>query len=316
MARKKKAELVPIETEKESDNILLQSKVDVDTIRNELRNYVDERVNKAFFDELENSNKKLVREKSKRIFWKNIIIVILLGLVGFLTYLLYSNNYFDKYFNKSTPQEEKKEEKKEEATPTPAPTSSPTATPTATPTPPTLEELKKEYGKLIDDYYVTDNSIYLVDFYDGKLTDDMKKYITLNAFDFSVFEKGDDYNLIKESMFKLMYEDLFNDDYSQGSFAYDDNKVKYVKAMESYMTSSLLVRDKNNIVREIKDIKVDGSEVTITTVDGLVKDNKLYNIISKEEVTEYKEDSLLKYESKLNKLVYTFKKEKLVSLSK
>ena len=314
MARKKKEQEEVLQIETKNDNILLQSKVDVESIKTELKSYVDEQVNKTFFKELEKTNKKLICEKSKRLFWKNIIIIILLLLVGFLTYLLYSNNYFDKYFNKSTPTEEKKEEKMEETTPTPTPT--PVPTPTATPKIPTLEELKKEYGPLLDNYYVTDNSIYLVDFYDGKLTDEMKKYITLNFFDFSTFEKEEDYNIIKGSTFQMVYEKLFNDEYNSSTFSYDDNKIRFVKAMDSYMTYSLLVRDENNIKREIKDIKVDGNEVIITTIEGIVKDNKLYNITSNNEVTNYKDDSLLKYESKLNKLSYVFKNNKLIKLEK
>ena len=315
MAKKKKEATLQIENvkEKEDSNILLPNKVDIDLFRDELKSYVDEKVNQTFFDELEKTNKKLIREKSRRLFWKNIIIVLLLLIIGFLVYLLYSNNYFDKYFNKETPQEEK--ETSSEISPTTSP--SPTPTPTVTPTPtPTLDDLKKEYASLLDDYYVTANSIYLVDFYDGKLSNDMRKYITLNKFDFTTFEKEEDYNIIKESTFKLMYEKLFGDDYSSGTFLYDSNKIRYVKAMESYMTTSLLVREENTIKREIKDIKVDGKEITITTIEGLVKDNILYNIISNEEIDDYDDNSLIKYEDKLNKLVYTFKNNQLISLSK
>ena len=312
MARKKKEEIVSVESE--NNNILLQNKVEIDSIRDELKGYVDEQINKGFFDELEKTNKKLIREKSKKIFWKNVIIILLLLIIGFLVYLLYSNNYFDKYFNKenNTSQKEEKKEEKKDVEPTP----SPTPTPTATPKKPTQEELKKEYAHLLDNYYVSDSSIYLVDYYDGKLTDDMKKYMTLNSFDFSTLEKEEDYNIIKEATFKQMYEKLFDSEYSSSTFEYDENKVRFVKGMESYMTTSILVRDESNIEREIKEIKEDNNTVTITTVEGVVKDNKLYNIISNDEVTEYKGDSLIKYENKLHKVVYTFKDNKLISLGK
>ena len=88
MARRKKEEITSVETNKE--NILLQNKMEVDDIRKELKEYVDEQVNKTFFEELEKANKKLIREKSRRIFWKNIIIIILLLIIGFLMYLLFS----------------------------------------------------------------------------------------------------------------------------------------------------------------------------------------------------------------------------------
>lgn len=307
----KKKEETKKKVKLENKNILLEDKVDVETIRNELKSYVDERVNQTFVEELEKTNKKIIREKSRRIIFKDIVIIILLLIIGFLLYLLFSNNYFDKYFNhdpesaekeekkeENNKEEGKKEEKKEEKKE------------------PTLDELKKEYGSLLDNYYVTDSSIYLSDFYDGELTNEMMKYMTLNTFDFSTFEKEEDYNIIKESTFKIMYEKLFDEEYKAGSFSYDDNKIRYVKQMESYMSEAVLVRVDNNIKREIKNIKVDGDKVIITTVEGVVKDNKLFNAVNEKEVDNYKNDSLLKYADKLNEVVYNFKDGKLVGLGR
>ena len=308
MARKKKTELEVVSTK---DNILLEEKINTESIKKELKEYVDEQINKTFFDELEKSNKKLIREKSRKIFWKNIFILLLLLVIGGLLFLMYRNGDFDRFFNKNNNIEEKekvddkeekpedkKEEKKEEVKE------------------PTLDELKKEYAGLLDDYYVTDSSIYLSDFYEAKLTLDMMKYMTINTFNFSTFEKEEDYNIIKESTFQIMFEKLFNEEYVSGTFNYDENKLRYVKQMESYMSESVLVRVDNNIVREIKDIKIDDGRVNITTIEGVIKDNKLYNVITNEEITEFNGDSLLKYESKLNKIIYRFKDGKLVSLSK
>ena len=316
MAKKKKEELKEIEST--TDNILLPSKIDMDSIKKELKDYVDEKVDRTFFDELDKANRKLLRDKSRRIFWKNIIIILLLLIIGFLTYLLYTNNYFDKYFNKNTPIEEKdkKEEEKEKEEEKKEESKKEEEKKEEEKKEPTLDELKKEYGSLLDNYYVSDNSIYLVDFYDGKLTNDMKKYMTLNTFNFSSLEKEEDYNIIKNDTFKSMYEKLFSDEYVAETFGYDENKVRFVKAMESYMTSEVLVRDENSIKREIKDIKVNNGEITITTIEGVVKDSKLYNIISNNEIEDYNNDTLLKYEDKLNTLNYKFKDNKLISLSK
>ena len=317
MARKKKEELQVIETKEK--NILLEERFNKEEIINELKEYVDERVNDTFFEELERSNKKLIREKSKKIFWKNIIIILLLLIIGFLLYLLYSNNYFDKFFNrdanieekekkedKKDNEEEKKDDKKEEDK----------KEEYVEPKEPTLDELKKEFSSLLDNYYVTDSSIYLSDFYSGKLTNDMMKYMTLNSFNFNSLEKEEDYNIIKESTFKIMFDKLFNEEYTSGTFNYDENKIRYVKQMESYMSESVLIKEDSFIEREIKDIKVDGDNVIITTIEGVIKDNKLYNVITNDLIDGYNEDSLLKYEDKLNTVIYTFKDKKLVSLSK
>ena len=314
MAKKKKDELMITDTKK--DNILLEEKLDKETLCSELKDYVDERINHVFVEELEKTNKKLIREKSRRIFWKNVIIILLLLVVGFLVYLLYSNNYFDKYFNKDTnwedkenqdkkdnkeenkeEKEEDKEENKEEKVPT-------------------LDELKEKYAYLLNNYYVTDSSVYLNEFYNGKLTNDLMKYMTLNSFNFATFEKEEDYNIIKESTFKMMFEKLFDSEYTSATFNYDDNKVRYVKQIEAYMTESLLVRENSNIKREIKDIKVDGEKIIITTVEGVVKDKELYNVLSNDLIGEYQDGSIIKYADKLNQVIYVFENEKLVDLSK
>ena len=311
MARKKKTELQVVSTKE--DNILLEEKVDGNKIKEELEKYVDEKINKTFIDELDKSNRRLLREKSRKIIVKNIVILILLAIIGFLIYLLFSNNYFDKYFNKNTNESSEKEEKKEEEK---KEETKPTATPTPTPKAPTLDELKKEYGSLLDNYYVTDSSSSLVDFYNGNLTDNLKKYITLNTFDFKKLTKEEDYQIIKDNDFKEAYEKLFNDEYNASTFDYDDNKVRYVSMMESYMTSEYLTKEENNIKREITDIKVDGNIVIIETIEGIVKDNKLYEIVNNTEIEDYKGDSLVKYKDKLDKLVYTFKDGKLIKLEK
>ena len=93
MARKKKTELQVVSTKE--DNILLEEKVDGNKIKEELEKYVDEKINKTFIDELDKSNRRLLREKSRKIIVKNIVILILLAIIGFLIYLLFSNNYFE-----------------------------------------------------------------------------------------------------------------------------------------------------------------------------------------------------------------------------
>lgn len=311
MARKKKNELEVVSTK---ENILLDKKVDTESIKNELKEYVDEQINKTFIDELDKANRKLIREKNKKIVWRNIFIVILLLIIGFLLFVMYHYNFFDRFFNKepdvvekddNKEKEDKPEEKKEEEKEKKEEKKEPT-----------LEELKKEYGSLLENYYVTDSSIYLSDFYDAKLNSDMMKYMTINSFDFSTFTKEEDYNIIKESTFQTMFQKLFDEEYTPSTFNYDENKIRYVKQMESYMSESIILREENNIVREIKDIKIDDGRVNITTIEGVIKDNKLYNVITNEEITDYKGDSLLKYENKLNKLIYRFKDGKLLSLSK
>lgn len=309
MARKKKNELEVVSTK---DNILLDKGIDTESIKSELKEYVDEQINKTFIDELDKANRKLIREKNRKIIWKNIFIIILLLIIGFLLFVMYHYDFFDKFLNKE-PNTEEKEKKEENIEKEDKPEEKKEEKEKKEPT---LDELKKKYSSLLDNYYVTDSSIYLSDYYDGKLTIDMMKYMTINSFNFSSLEKEEDYNIIKESTFQTMFEKLFDEDYVSGTFNYDENKLRYVKPMESYMSENVLVREDNNIEREIKDIKVVNDKVQIMTVEGVVKDNKLYNILTNDEVIEYNGSSLIKYEKELNTLIYTFKDNKLIGLSK
>ena len=299
MAKKKKEEKVEVTT---SDNILLGN-VDESKIKGDLEKYVDEKISKVFIDELDKANRKLLREKSKKIFIKNIIIILLLIIIAGLVYLLYRNNYFDRFFNKNNTvieeKIEKEEEKKEEVKK------------------PTLDELKKEYGSLIDNYVINDTCNYLNDFYNSNLTSNLKKYLTLNTIDFNSLKVEEDYQIIANDTFKLAYERLFNDNgYDIGGFDYNGNNIRYVSLLNSYMTTSVLKKDESLIKREISDITKDGEKIIITTYEGIVEDGKLYNIINNKQVEEYKGDSLLKYKDYLNKVVYVFKDNKLIDFGK
>lgn len=306
MGRRKKEETLALATK---ENILLGNNNN-ENLKNELKKYVDERINKVFVEELDKSNRKLLREKSRKIFIKNIIIILLLLIIGFLTYLLYTSNYFDHFFNKTSEIKEntevKEEEKKEETQKEEVKEEKV----------PTLTELKSKYGKLLDNYVISEKCAYLIDFYQGNLTSNIKHYFTLNSFDFTSLKKEDDYHIILNDTFKLAYERLFNGDYDSSSFDYNGNSIRYVSMISSYMSTTLLAKEDSLIKREISDIKEKDGEVLITTVEGLVKDGKLYTVVDDTLVEGYKEDNLLKYSDSLDKLVYTFKDGKLISLSK
>ena len=297
-ARKKKTEVINTE-----NNILLEQ--ENNTMKKELEEYVNEKVNKVFVEELDKANRRLLREKNRKIIFKNIAIIILLAIIGFLVYLLYTNNYFDRYFNKENNNniiekekekelEEKKEEVKKE---------------------PTLDELKKEYAHLLDNYILNDKSEYLDDFYNGNLTSNLKKYITLNTIDFSSIKTEDDYQIFSNDAFRLAYEKLFDNNYDATNFEYNGNKIRYVSMMNSYMTTSVLSKG-NAVDREILNIKVNDDSILITTIEGVVRDSKLYNVLTDTEVIGYDETSLLKYSDSLNKITYVFKNNKLVDLVK
>ncbi|MBQ1812991.1 MAG: hypothetical protein II119_03465 [Bacilli bacterium] len=273
--------------------------IDVTKLKKELTNYVDTQIKKGFNEELEKANKKVIREKNKKIFVKNVVIIILLCLIAFLLYLLNSVDYFDKFFideKESTKIIEKEEHKGEQIEEK------------------TFDALKEEYGYLLDNVIISENSEYINDYYNGNLTSSLKKYIALNNIDFDKLVL-DDYSVIDNSVLKEEYIKLFDDEYESDSFVYNSVKISYIEKLNSYITNTILSKEKPNIKREIVSIAESDDKVVITTIEGLVKNKKLYNIVNNEEVKDYKKDSLSNYKKYLNEVTYIFNNEKLIGIN-
>lgn len=264
----------------------------VEIDKKEINNYIDEQVKKYFSDEIEKANKKVIRYKNRKIFFRNIVIIILIVVIIYLLHILYSLNYFDgfvKVSNNTIKENVKTKEEKEL----------------------TLDELKEKYSNYLENIKISDSSSYLNSFYDKKLTDEVKLYLVLNNLDFDKFTKEDDYNIIDEDIVKKEYNKIFDSEYKGVSFNYNDVEVKYISKMKSYITNSILELSESNIKREITDIKVNKDEVIITTVEGIVKDNTLYDRDNNEIDSFNDESNLLDYEEELEKVEYVFINKKL-----
>ena len=276
--------------------------VDISKVKEELTDYVNIQIQKNFTAELERANKRLIKEKNKKIMKKNIIILLLLILVGYLVYLLYDNRYFDKYFNTEIPINEnnrneeisvEKEQEKEEIS---------------------LAKLIDEYGHLLNKIEISENSEYIKDYYEGNLTNELKNYLALNNVDFDSLFNEDGSNIIENTELEKYFNELFNENYESKTFIYNGVKLKYMSKLESYISDSLLKKSESNIKSEIIDIKVEDTQIVVTTIEGIIKDEKLYNVLTNKEIKTYKKDSLTKYKDKLNRVVYTFENGKLLNI--
>ena len=282
-------------------------KVDLSSIKEELKDYVDLEIKKNFKGEIDRANRKLINEKNKKIYSRDIVIVLLLLVIVFLIYRLNSLGYFNKFFvdgqtinnntnivdnNSSNNNNNKSNEN--------------------VVVEPTLDELKNKYAQLLDNIVINEESSYKTDFYNGNLNDEIKRYISLNNVDFDKI-LYEDYSIIDEELLKSEYDKLF-DDYSSGSFNYNVSKIRYIEKLKSYITNSILLKEESNIKREITNIKVDSNKVYITTIEGVVKDNKLFNVITLDEVKTYENDSLTNYKDSLNKITYVFLNNKLIDI--
>ena len=271
--------------------------VDLSQIKEELTKYVDEKISSEFIKEIDKTNKKLVKEKSKKVFARDILIVLLLCLSGFLSYELYKTGYFNKFMIKVDSGKSEKEEninnkteepKKEEIS---------------------LEDLIKKYGSYLNNIVISENSDYLNDFYEGNLTTELKNYIAFNLINLEDLEKEEDYNIIPDELVAENYKNIFEDKYVNKSFKYNGETIKYISSLKSYITDKILDSEETNIKREIIHIETKDNKVVITTVEGIVKNKKLYNVISKEEVKEYDNKKLSNYVDSLNKVSYIFNED-------
>ena len=266
----------------------------------------EDRFRKEFVQELDKANKKLIREKNRKIMVKNIFLILFFGIILLLLYLLYTEHYFDQYFGG-----EKSSSSKGEVV-----QKTDSKTEEVEVAEPTLEELVEEYGSYLDPYVLSSSSQYVEDFYQGNLTDEIRNYMALNSISFEELDVEDDYNIFDFKTLESACSKLFDSKCSKKSFDYNGNKVRYFQKLDSFVTNSILARDENPIRREIVDIQVDGKKVSITTIEGVVVDGGLYSVQPNEWIRDYQEESLTENQDQLNKMIYTFEKQKLVSIQK
>ena len=284
-----------------------ESKVDLENIKSELKDYITLEIRKEFNEEIEKSNKRLIKEKNKSLISKNIIILILISLITFLIYLMYHDGYFKRLFNKdseviisntennsnlsnnqnaSDVENIKKEEEKY-----------------------SLDELKDKYSYLLDNIYINEESKYIYDYYNGNLSNELKNYLTCNMIDFKSLSKDDNYNIIDDDTMRIKHNKLFSESYESANFDYNGNELRYINRINSYISSSLLEKKDTNIKRDIVNIDVTGNNVTIETKEYLYKDNMIYNILTNKKITELNNDEFIY-------MIYYFEGENLVSIKR
>ena len=277
-----------------------KEQIDLEDIKIELKQYITYETRNAFNDFIEVEHKKIIKEKNKKIFWNNFIIFILLVLIVYLVFLLFKNDYFNKYIKNLNDNYYKDNINNVE-------NSSDKIINDKDSYKLSLEDLKKKYSYLLDNIIISDNCDYLSDFYNHNITYEMKNYISLYKLEFNNLKVEDEYNIISSRELSDMYKKIFNDEFQNISFVFNGNKVRYISQIDSYITDYALKKEDSNIKREIIDIKEIDGDVIITTVEGIVKNNKLYNILDKNEIEEYKGDSITNYKNQLNVNKYRFK---------
>ena len=282
---------------KEVKSLTSDINLDLSEIKNDLTEFLMVKVEKEVSKEVEKSTKKLIRHKNSIILRKNVIIIFLLIVCAFLAYNLYtiSDINIDIDTHKKTEKKVLKTEKKSSAKKENKKDDD-------------FEVKKEEYKDLLDDIYVNDESEYVKDFYSGKLSDELKLYLALNHIDSEKLSSEDGSIYLEENDLKESYESFLVGSFSPKSFEYNNLKFRHLSSKKLFISDGEFDKKKENIDREIIEVDVDDDKVKIITVEGIIKDEKLYNVVTGEEVKKYKKDGLKKYKKDLSVITYCFEK--------
>ena len=269
--------------------------VNLDKIKKELNEYVRKQVDFEVKEVIEKNQKNLLRNKTFVIVRRDILILLLIFLSLYLGYQLYQTGYFNKYYKRG------ESANNYVIPPTEEPVNGNTIEPEEVK--PSLEELIKKYGNYINPYLISSKSKYFMDFYEGKMSDGLRLYLTFINLDSSNIEIDEESTFIDEKNFKDKYNSLFLEEYKGSSFDFLGNTFKYSESRGIYFASSKVSNDfKSDVVREIIDIQ-EGDDIVITTVEGFKKDNKVLNPLTNKEIDG---TDLVKNQSKLVKVKYSF----------
>lgn len=261
-------------------------------IKLELLDYLKNQVDIEVSSAVKKAESRFVRHKNAVILRKNIIIFLLTAIIVAGMWFLYNDHYFDKFFNNQTVKIEEKNINLEQN-----------------------PDLKKEYAYFLDNIFINENSKYIKDYYGGNLSLELKLNLAMNLIDFAKLEVDEATTIISDEILKDAYEKIFSDKYESKSFNYNQLDIKYLKSQRIYLANADLAKNESNIVRSIIDVTKENDEVIIKTVEGLIIDGNVYNILDNKKIGKYNANLEL-YSKKLNLLTYTFKNEKLVNISK
>jgi len=253
---------------------------------------------------IEKIEKRINKQKQRQLFKKNVIIILLLGVVLFEGKILYDNgllnnsNYDrkDSIITDNTKTDVTKDNLEEDIK--------------------DIEVYIEKYGYLIDRVSTNlseENQLYLYDDYKVKDIDNkIRLNIAYQLLDNKSIVTKDGFLTLESSTLKEAYRKVFGSklEYKNENFINDCVHFIYNESLDKYLAVELECRvNSRKVKQEIIDIEEDKEKLYITTILGVYDNNE--NIISnldgsferkyKENISEYKEE--------LNKFRYEFIKE-------
>lgn len=285
----------------ELNNYLEDRKVDIEK---ELTNKIDEQIELKVTKRMKEEEKKLSRGKTGKIICRDIIILLLLGVIGYFGYCLYDVDYFnirtkvvDKTSDNKKDDEIKNNDKEDNNEP-------------VVDTKPDSSYYIKNYGYLLDNLLIDDEEIY--NLFTKTITRDIipnelvlkiaykniNKVLITNNNDMITFHKDS----LLESAKKIFGEDI---NIKNEMFIY--NNIKFMYYNDTYIglkeeSSSI------NLINKIINANEENNELTFEFIIAKTSENKLLDIEDNIIEEEYDNKDITEYKDKLSTYIIVFEK--------
>lgn len=285
----------------ELNNYLEDRKVDIEK---ELTNKIDEQIELKVTKRMKEEEKKLSRGKTGKIIRRDIIIILLLGVIGYFGYCLYDIDYFnirtkvvDKTSDNKKDNEIKNNDKEDNNEP-------------VVDTKPDSSYYIKSYGYLLDNLLIDDEEIY--NLFTKTITRDIipnelvlkiaykniNKVLITNNNDMITFHKDS----LLESAKKIFGEDI---NIKNEIFTY--NNIKFMYYNDTYIglkeeSSSI------NLINKIINANEENNELTFEFIIAKTSENKLLDIEDNIIEEEYDNKDITEYKDKLSTYIIVFEK--------
>ena len=249
-------------------------------VRNDLKKEIDK--------EIKLNSKRSIRGKRGKIFRRDIIIIILLAIIGYLLYFMYNHNYVSFSMNTNMNNVSVSNDKR-------------------------VVKNEEDYTYLLDYVNVKlpfDNSnslyLYLKDYKESNINDSIKLTMAYNYINKDEFSVDD---------IKYAYVKLFNTDknFKNASFDYECKKFKYDDINNTYtlVNNECINTSSKEILERIINTSKKNNKVVITTVVGVydISNNSLYNyknVYDPVAVNLNSNFNIKDYQNKLSTYKYTF----------
>lgn len=258
------------ELDRKKEDILKEVEDKKEEVVKELDSKIESKVEVAVNEKIKTYEKKIVKTKNYKILRRDIVIIILLGLIIYAGYYMYKNDYLNIIINKNnviTPNNPQEETKYDSA------------------------YYIKNYGYLINNIFINDNELLDIFKKDLITTNDISNSLKLKISYFNIKNKqNDDGNIIfsKEDILSS-YQTIFNDTViNNETFTYNNTRFIYYNNM--YIGYEL-PNEELNIKYNIYNSYLKDKDLVFELVVGRVVDNNIINIY---------DDRIMEYNGNIN----------------